>query len=301
MLLGPDATDYLLDLWLTTAMERPDGDLSGLEDIDIALMAGWVNDPSTFVQALVNVRFLDVATNVVTRYNDVATNVVTNGYALHDWLDHNGWAAGSDDRSGSSRFSRMAKTHPELYEELKRKGYNSIGSEEFKRLTTVVTRYNGRSTTVQRPLTNRLSPSPSPSPSPLPKPSFSSSSTTEEVIETADKGVVEEKPKIKKPRPMQVSEAQGLYVRYFGRMNTNQGIGSVLQDICREYPPEQIREAFQAAGAANAKALLWVVNRLKGVESGGARASPIVSKTFAQMSNDNSKQACRDFVEGDDG
>jgi len=133
------------------------------------------------------------------------------------------------------------------------------------------------------------------------KPSLSSSSSVK-VIEKEAKDVVEEKPKTENREPMKMSEAQNLYVRYFGRMNTNQGIGSVLQDICREYPPEQIREAFQAAGAAQAKTLLWIINRLKGLENADvqARASPQY-KTFAQMSNDNSKQACRDFVEGDDG
>lgn len=63
MLLGQNSTDYLLDLWLTTAMERPTGDLTGLDEVDISIMAGWPGDPATFVSALEQVGFLDRTDN----------------------------------------------------------------------------------------------------------------------------------------------------------------------------------------------------------------------------------------------
>lgn len=160
MILGDRATDYLLDLWLSVAMERPDGNLAGLDAMDIAIMAGWGSDPMTLVNALVEVGFLDVTT-VERTLNDVTTNVTTNSYSLHDWAEHNGYACAANDRSGKSRFSRMAKTHPVLYARLKAQGKESISSEEFRQLTAL----NERLTTVERPLTNRSSPSPSPSPS----------------------------------------------------------------------------------------------------------------------------------------
>jgi hypothetical protein len=59
MLLGPDSTDYLLDLWLSTAMNYPSGLLAGMDEIDIALEAGWEGEAEKFVSALVNCGFLD--------------------------------------------------------------------------------------------------------------------------------------------------------------------------------------------------------------------------------------------------
>ena len=63
---------------------------------------------------------------------------------------------------------------------------------------------------------------------------------------------------------MGYTECQNLYTRYAGKMDTGQA--SVIQDVCRLYPPEAIREAFQAAGACNPKPkgfLNWVRTRLE--------------------------------------
>ena len=53
-LIGPEATDYLIDLWLTTRMDRPDGILYGWDEYDIADAAGWPDEkePSEFINAL---------------------------------------------------------------------------------------------------------------------------------------------------------------------------------------------------------------------------------------------------------
>jgi len=160
LLLGPDSTDYLIDLWLTVAMERPDGDLSGLDDMDIAIMAGWPNDPSTFVGALVNVGWLDVATKS------------NGGYILHDWLENNPWVSSADERSDKARFSRLSRSYPDIHAVLKGQGYKTITAEEYKTVikTGGLTNLTNRTTNVEqpllRPLTNRTTPSPSPSPSP---------------------------------------------------------------------------------------------------------------------------------------
>ena len=49
LLIGDNSTDYLLDLWIATAMNHPDGVLSNMDEIDIALEAGWEKDPKVFV------------------------------------------------------------------------------------------------------------------------------------------------------------------------------------------------------------------------------------------------------------
>jgi len=152
MLLKNDmATDYLIDFWIAVATDRPDGDLSGLDVLDIALMAGWDGDPSQFVNAMVAAGFLD----------EIAT-----GYQVHEWSQHNGYASSAAERSDRARFSRMARLHPAIYAELKENGVNAVSAAVYKSLTKTVRPFNDHSTTVEEPLTKRTSPSPSPSPSP---------------------------------------------------------------------------------------------------------------------------------------
>ena len=57
--LQPSGTDYLLDLWLSTAQNHPEGKLKGMDELDIALEAGWNGDPKQFVEALMETRLLE--------------------------------------------------------------------------------------------------------------------------------------------------------------------------------------------------------------------------------------------------
>lgn len=83
MILGAGATDYLLDLWIATAMNRPSGVLHDMDEVDIALDAGWDGEPKTFTSALVKCGFMDVDDGV---------------YSMHDWEDHQGYVVHSDIR-----------------------------------------------------------------------------------------------------------------------------------------------------------------------------------------------------------
>jgi hypothetical protein len=92
--LGPGATDYLLDLWITIATDRPDGILAGWDEIDISDAAGWTGTPEELVAALVKCGFLEQQ----------------NGhYAAHDWEEHQGWACGAKVRSERARKAAQAK------------------------------------------------------------------------------------------------------------------------------------------------------------------------------------------------
>jgi len=163
MLLGPDSTDYLLDLWLSVALERPTGDLYGLDEVDIAIMAGYPNDPNTFVSTLVDTGFIDVSYDGDKKH-----------YSLHDWVDHNGWASAAADRQDKARFSQLARWFPSIHSELKRKGVNALTAEEYRYYTSAIRPYNDRITTENESLnemnTGGNTPSPLPSPSPLPDP-----------------------------------------------------------------------------------------------------------------------------------
>jgi hypothetical protein len=87
--LGDRATDYLIDLWLTAAEERPLGILTGWDESDIALAAGYSEDPAKFVEALVEAKLLEKNGDGI--------------YHLHDWEDHQPWAVHSPERSVIAR------------------------------------------------------------------------------------------------------------------------------------------------------------------------------------------------------
>jgi hypothetical protein len=98
-LLGPDATDYLLDLWLRVSMERPNGVLTGMDDLDIALMAGWPGDPSFFCECLELAGLLD---------RDAARTL-----SLHDWAEHQPWVIGSEDRKATATKAAITRWEQE--------------------------------------------------------------------------------------------------------------------------------------------------------------------------------------------
>ena len=96
--LGPKATSYLIDLWLTVAEQRPDGYLKGWDESDIALAAGYKGGASKFVKGLIDCGFLE---------ND------DSGYQLHEWERHQPWACGAEQRSERAKNAAKARWEPQ--------------------------------------------------------------------------------------------------------------------------------------------------------------------------------------------
>lgn len=73
--MGLEGLFSLQALWLWCARNRPDGDLSGMDDEDIAIAARWKGNAGdeAFVGTLAALRWLDKTET---------------GYALHDWAEH---------------------------------------------------------------------------------------------------------------------------------------------------------------------------------------------------------------------
>ena len=88
-LLGADATDYLIDLWIGAAMNHPEGILVGMDETDIALEAGWEKEPQQFINALRECRLLE--------------KTESGAYALHDWEDHQGYVIHAERRKSQAR------------------------------------------------------------------------------------------------------------------------------------------------------------------------------------------------------
>lgn len=90
------ASIYIVDLWLTVAIDRPDGVLTGWDEIDIAIAAGWPpdQDPVNFVKILVETGWLDFNEGI---------------YSVHDWAEHQVWACGARARAEHARKAAQAK------------------------------------------------------------------------------------------------------------------------------------------------------------------------------------------------
>jgi len=144
VLLGDNATDYLLDLWLSAAQDRPDGTLTGWGPVDVALAAGWEGDAEKFTQSMVAAGLLEM---------------LDGEYHLHDWEQHQPWACNAKERSEAGRRAANIR-----YER------NGTHAERMRSACP--------------PQCGTHAPSPSPSPSPSPKRKSKSSPIAEPIEPT---------------------------------------------------------------------------------------------------------------------
>lgn len=136
-LLGKGSTDYLLDLWINTAMNHPKGILTDMDEYDIAIEAGYTGDAHKFVDALLVCGLLE-------QHND-------GNYYIHDWDEH-------------QRYVMFA---PERSEKAKR----AVEIRENKRTSKKANEIISNEVLDDLKVGFSLSPSPDPSPSPNPSPS----------------------------------------------------------------------------------------------------------------------------------
>lgn len=94
---GPQGPLSFIALILWVAANRSDGDLMGMDADDIELAIDWPLDPGALFEALIDLHLLD--------------EVEPRHYVIHDWADHNPWAAGSDNRSDRARFAALTKRY----------------------------------------------------------------------------------------------------------------------------------------------------------------------------------------------
>lgn len=94
--LGFEGGWCLVRLILWAASSRTNGNLEGLSDEDIELAVDWAGEVGDFVAALSDVRFLDGTEG---------------SRVIHDWSEHNPWAAGASERSERSTFGALVKQH----------------------------------------------------------------------------------------------------------------------------------------------------------------------------------------------
>ena len=137
--LGPEGVLSFIDLMLAVAQNKPDGLLCGWDNEDIALSAGWTGDADLFVETLIQVRLVD-------RDGDGRCSI-------HDWEEHNAFAAAARTRSEKARKAAKAKWERRLG-----------AKEQCSSNAQAMLKHS--SSDANSFLSNAPSPNPSPSPSP---------------------------------------------------------------------------------------------------------------------------------------
>jgi hypothetical protein len=137
-LLGAAGPLAFIDLLIYTSMHRPTGNLTDMDEADIEIAAQWDGEKGEFVQTLLKLNFLEKKEKY---------------YALHDWKEHNAYAAKAPERS-----ERARKAAKEKHKQAAERRDEQCDEQE-------VAVQDAGSSSAPSP-----SPSPSPNPSPLPYP-----------------------------------------------------------------------------------------------------------------------------------
>jgi len=165
---------YLVRLFLWVAENRSNGDLSGLTDEDIELAIDFEGEEGVLISALCDVGFVD---------GDEGERTI------HDWEEHNPWAAGADARSLKAKWNAMKRHHGEQAADNAYPEYAAVRPrrDNTQHASSIKVAEDQQSTSnAPSPYPSPL-PSPSPNPSPLPYPQESadkSASSRKKVLRT---------------------------------------------------------------------------------------------------------------------
>lgn len=149
--LGLEGIRSLQILWAWAAVNRPDGNLSGMDWEDIELAADWQGEERKFFDTCLGM-WIDETPD---------------GYTLHDWQEHNPWASEADTRSDAARLSRFARKFPEIARAMREDGVKGLTQDEYRTYadgTPYVRRSAGVGTALNERSTDRSTPAPAPSP-----------------------------------------------------------------------------------------------------------------------------------------
>lgn len=144
--LGEGAAWTLVRLFLWVSDNKPDGDLSGMTDEDIELAVDWSGSEGTFVATLVEVGFLD---------GDQDER------CLHDWHEHNPWAASATDRAAKAKWNAIKRHYGEAVADERCPEYAEMRASRNA---------DSNATSINTAVHDSVSSS-APSPSPIPSPS----------------------------------------------------------------------------------------------------------------------------------
>ena len=192
-LLGVGSTDYLLDLWINTAMNHPKGILTGMDEYDIAIEAGYTGDAFKFVDALMTCGLLEKHDN--------------GDYYIHDWDEHQRYVMFAPERS------ERAKKAVEVRE----KGRTS------KKTNEIIS--NVKVDDLKSEFRLSPSPAPSPIPDPVPSPSPKPKPKKEKPVKDYDEQMFD---KFYEAYPRKVERAAA-FKNWKARMNDKENPENIIQ------------------------------------------------------------------------
>lgn len=117
--LGLEGARSLQILWTWTAANRPSGVLSGMDEEDIELAADWQGDVGAFISALKEMHWIDKTSE---------------GYALHEWIEHNPWVADDENRSNKARLAKLQQVNSAAYNKCVKEGKTGLTKSEYETL-----------------------------------------------------------------------------------------------------------------------------------------------------------------------
>lgn len=158
--LGLEGIRSLQVLWAWAAINRPEGNLSGMDWEDVELAADWQGEERKFFDTCLGM-WIDETPD---------------GHVLHDWQEHNPWVAEDESRRAKARLSKLSQVNRAAYEECVRNGITGLSQEEYQQMKSGCTATASESpATAERPqnttvATASVSHSDSPAPIPVPIP-----------------------------------------------------------------------------------------------------------------------------------
>ncbi|MEN2985500.1 MAG: hypothetical protein ABDH16_02400 [Thermodesulfovibrionaceae bacterium] len=144
--IGKDGVFSLICLWCYCAVNHPKGDISNLSNEKIAIASQWDKNPDDFVNALIEVGFIDESI-------DENGNIKR---VLHDWQEHNRYVYFAPERSEIARKNAQKRWNKKLEKSI-----------SYANCMPTVCQQN---TDGMQTACNWYAPSPIPIPSPIPNP-----------------------------------------------------------------------------------------------------------------------------------
>lgn len=141
--LGADGVLGFISLLCFCGEYKTDGQLSGMDNDDIAIASGYNGDTDEYVDTLLSLHLLDNNCDVI---------------AIHDWHEHNPYVSGSGDRSEQARKAANTRWNKDKSD----KQDNIDNADVMQEQCGSINQHMPSNA-------NSYAPSPSPDPSPYPK------------------------------------------------------------------------------------------------------------------------------------
>lgn len=241
---GYEGVVRLLALWAFCRQNKPTGRLEGMTAEEIEVVVDWSGEEGAFVVTLLDLKWLDQDEEC---------------FVVHDWHDHNPYAASSEERSDRARFSRLAQIDKGLHKQLKARGVTKISAKDLAELC------NRQPNVGETPAERKRNASPV-------SVSDSDSVPQHSLSDSDSKTLSPPQPKGEKPvavageNPISLEELRTLYCHFHGEPSLDQQ--KDLIHIADHFTSEAIVEAVEKSEGKDKNPAGWIKERLERKDRG---------------------------------